>query len=612
MASMIPASKLSSEARELADDIGPYARAIAQRLGYTFETLTPGEAAAVRKAADDPEVVKTAGQAFGSKAAAGATDGDTSAEAAKARLGDAEAPASSRGPADVRADLDNPPAVQGPRGLAPGAVDAEYIEPPNALAVRSRLDQAPDFMPGAPPPDERLGALPPAPSVGQLPPPETSPGINKKLVAGAALAAGGAAAALMRGEPAPVQDAAKSGDQLEVTDGMATEPKKPPVNPAGSIEPGYVTSLPKWLAESDNKLTAPNPDAFQTIVLNGKKVNPIQYMADAEQRLVAETNGLAEQYKSERDTLKQRELFEGIVNAIGHLAAGWYGKHYGLDMSGTKFDVTDWVAQGEALRRHYDALSGMAKDKYAAAEKTGAAGERSLEQSWQRNAKLYEFAAKALQERNDNSFKEWQGTVKDVEIKNQTVHWSQELKVQEDRIDAELARSHTAADAKAGAAALKQLAADKEAGRRVSSLVAQAVNARDTNAGMVMLSWARELNTDLATRGRNVLPSGAFIDKRAGNSAFQFGLGADKPGLAAPTTVSKQLVDAENGKIQGAPATTQAAPVQSAATPGTAPAPSVSPVLENGVKAYMQAAGVDRPTALQKLKAVQKLPADYK
>lgn len=62
---------------------------------------------------------------------------------------------------------------------------------------------------------------------------------------------------------------------------------------------------------------------------------------------VAATKAWAEEAKNNLD---KREFIEKITQAVGQLAAGWYGLKHGMDMSGLQFDKTDWQAKLADMR----------------------------------------------------------------------------------------------------------------------------------------------------------------------------------------------------------------------------------------------------------------------
>ncbi len=571
----IPPKAASKAFMSVADEAGKLAYQVADELGIEVSKATKADADLIKG------VIKSAGPLEGEAqdAVVGrvknylanqdnpkfmpAAETEVSPATVKARLA-SEAP-TERGPAAVRADLENPPAIQGPRGLATSpAIDAEYIEPGFAGLPALRqdagaalLDKSQTVSRPAPTP-----VITPAISGNQATPEELRSLAAKLKKPAAAAAVGGAALAASNigaETPPPVEGAAKAEEPTTAAPGPAAA-----VSPGGQVAPDFIKSVGEFVAQPYKGPDMPKESIDQpnTVNIEGKDIKPLDLMAQAQRDLVAETNKLADAYKVERDGLKQRELFEGIVNAIGHLAAGWYGTHHGVDMSGTKFDVTDWVAQQEALRRHYDALTGLAKDRYGAAEKTGQAAERELqarrtdeEQRWLRNAKIYDAARQAYNQEQDNRFRSWQGRVKNAEIQNQQLHWQQELQQQYSALDVRLQNAQTAAAAKVAAAQRKDLADGERLGSQAVQALMRAANPRlDADAGTVLLQQAAQKNEEAkAKTGKYPIPPNVFVDPRANNSVFSLGLTADAPGPATPAKAMKSFAEGIKAPAQVPP-----------------------------------------------------------
>jgi hypothetical protein len=456
---------------------------------------------------------------------------------------------SARTGADIRADLDRPPSTD------VNPVTPEYLEPPQstALARTGQPVQDAELVP-----DAKAG----------------STGFAKKVAAGlgvAALAGTGYALSQGSADAPKAAPGAATADVPKPTDGKGAGPAAPPpVTPAGKIDPGFLTTLPSLTSymkqgpygshPGDVKMPGADLKLPDTININGQEVRPIDLMQHAQERLEASLNSLADQYRKEGDALKQREIWEGLVQGIGLIAAGAYGMHNGVDMSGVKFQPTDWVAQQESARRKFDALSGMEKDKYGAAEKTAAVADKDLqqrrtdeEQRWGRNAKIYETAATAYNAEQDAGFKRWQGAVEGVKINNQVAEWKQQMQLGEDRIQGLLDRAVNANEAKHLAKESKQIQLDKAAGVQAQNFMKQAAGAKTTEAGVIAMNQARTIVQDLESRGRAPFPSSVFTDPRGGNSALALRLTDDVPGAASAKTATKQVAAYENSQITGTP-----------------------------------------------------------
>lgn len=111
-------------------------------------------------------------------------------------------------------------------------------------------------------------------------------------------------------------------------------------------------------------------------------------------KLQALTNEAATAYKLEKDDLKKRELWSGLVQAIGMLAAGAYGLKHNLDMSGVKFNTIDWIAKvREARDDMHNAIAAAEKD-YVVAKGINDARVNNKLQDWTINSKIIENANK--------------------------------------------------------------------------------------------------------------------------------------------------------------------------------------------------------------------------
>lgn len=553
----IKPGQLNAVSKELAEDIGPFARSIAQRLGIEMGSMTKEEAAVVRAAAKDPEVLKEAGKSFGSKAKFG--DGPAAVAEGLATEPVPQAPPHAGpmfGPPSeagaVRARLALPPPDAPPPGAmvprprtdlapqqggmpAPAYAHATYEEPAGALArIKPDVVDA-EIVGGSPRPQ---GALPGTPERLALPPgtPEAG-GINKKALAAGAVLAGGAAAAALSGGDKTVQPATEGEVPKDLAGGSGTgAATPPPVTPAGRINPKYVTTLPTWAPSKYDGPAMPGAETAQ----EGRQI-----MKAAQDDLVAATNRLVDEYRGERDSLKQREIWEGIIQSVGLIAAGAYGLHNGVDMSGVKFSPTDWVAQQESLRRSHDTLMGAEKDKFGAREKYATAVDRDEDQRWQRNAKVYEAAATAYNHKIDDEFRTWQGKVKGVELKNQAAHWDAELDLAYQGLGVKLANADTAAAARVAAAQRKDLDKAKSLGTKAQALLGRAATAKDSDVGTMMLQQAKQLSDEAeALTGKPAIPAQVFLNPRGGNSVFQLGFGENKPeGQATPAQAVKTLTE---------------------------------------------------------------------
>lgn len=91
---------------------------------------------------------------------------------------------------------------------------------------------------------------------------------------------------------------------------------------------------------------APTPKASPTDVLDTMSDMSSQQASklyDSDYKKAA--SQILEEYKAAKDTLDRKELVETFANAFGMLLTGAYGLRTKQDMSGVKFDKTDWKSK---------------------------------------------------------------------------------------------------------------------------------------------------------------------------------------------------------------------------------------------------------------------------
>lgn len=98
-------------------------------------------------------------------------------------------------------------------------------------------------------------------------------------------------------------------------------------------------------------------------------------------------------YRLERDTLKKQELWEGLIQAAGLIASGVYGLRSGVDMSGVRFQPSNWQAKLAESREHMQAMLDQAEKEMGAQYKNMELTERTRD-------KLLDNAYKAWQAEN--------------------------------------------------------------------------------------------------------------------------------------------------------------------------------------------------------------------
>lgn len=334
----------------------------------------------------------------------------------------------------------------------------------------------------------------------------------------------------------------------------------------GTISTTFITDLPK-LKQSTFAGKAPTtPEPETTIDYQGQQIRPSTLMDTAQLQLRDEVNGLTDEYRTERDAMKRKEIWEGIVHGIGLMAAGYYGMKHGIDMSGTKFNPTDWVAQQASLRANYDALRGATKEKFAAQSESFQALQHELDRrnadidrKWSQNHQLYEDAARAHNEANENARQQWQADVKSIDLRNHLVEFNATLGAREDAIQARIHNAKTLDEAKAVALDARRLQEARRLAPRYINAIGQATGAKDSDHAMVMVSQADDINQQIKDLGMPGFPDEITKDPRGGNGFFErlTGTGADKPGMRKPSSAADKLQEFQaTGKQAAVPAAT--------------------------------------------------------
>jgi hypothetical protein len=72
------------------------------------------------------------------------------------------------------------------------------------------------------------------------------------------------------------------------------------------------------------------------------------------------------EYATEKNAIKQKQLWESIIHGLGYLAAGVYGMKSGVNMGGLKFEPSDWASQYNSAKDMLDAASNNAKSVFQA------------------------------------------------------------------------------------------------------------------------------------------------------------------------------------------------------------------------------------------------------
>jgi len=122
-------------------------------------------------------------------------------------------------------------------------------------------------------------------------------------------------------------------------------------------------------------------------------------------RMQNEMKIVAAEYKATKDQQAKQQLWEGLVSGLAAIASGMYGLKHGIDMSGVKFDRTNWDAKAAAAREDWIAGRMAAEKDYELSKSIIDQKRKGKLDNWEINQKLYENAAREAQRRDEMSYK---------------------------------------------------------------------------------------------------------------------------------------------------------------------------------------------------------------
>lgn len=126
------------------------------------------------------------------------------------------------------------------------------------------------------------------------------------------------------------------------------------------------------------------PEPSRQVIKMGVEYNPKDSpdvdpeIAEQYSKSVSEAGAMLDSalamYRKEKESIKSKQLWEKIINAVGMIATGAIGLKTGSDLSGVKFSETDWNAEMNGARADLEAAM-RASDR----KETRAARKRSME-----------------------------------------------------------------------------------------------------------------------------------------------------------------------------------------------------------------------------------------
>jgi hypothetical protein len=144
-------------------------------------------------------------------------------------------------------------------------------------------------------------------------------------------------------------------------------------------------------AAVDTTPATPPPSIEETVGTKGVEVAKESAAPSEDNELSAAlkdynalVNVAMDEYKKEKSSLKQRELWEGIINGVGMIAAGMYGLKTGTDMGGVKLSPTDWAAKIQGARAELSSSLGQAGRTFSIRKGIGEEVNRRNQQLWNR------------------------------------------------------------------------------------------------------------------------------------------------------------------------------------------------------------------------------------
>lgn len=112
-------------------------------------------------------------------------------------------------------------------------------------------------------------------------------------------------------------------------------------------------------------------------------------------------------YRTERDSLKKQEIWEGLIHAAGLIAAGVYGVRSGVDMSGVKFNPTNWQAKLAESREHMNSMLDQAEKEMGVAYKNMELTERTRDKLLDNAYRAWQAENATIEQSNKRKQAEW-------------------------------------------------------------------------------------------------------------------------------------------------------------------------------------------------------------
>lgn len=274
-------------------------------------------------------------------------------------------------------------------------------------------------------------------------------------------------------------------------------------------------------------------------------------------------------YKLEKDDLRKKELWSGLVQAMGMLAAGAYGIKNNLDMSGVKFNSTDWIARAKEARDDLQTALANSEKDYGIAKSIIDARKEGKLQNWQINSKIIENANKEAHDRYRDKLAGSQVSL-DVQKTNEMFkdRYNEAL-INQKRAEQDLSRARKGEEAAAAKIALEKNKAIASKVKDFNTKLGLYSKAKNDNKNF-LLEELKNINAEVADlTGQPMVPESAFTDE-----GFFYDSAASAESIAA----AKRNVPEASGQ-------------------------GYSPEQENAIRQVMQQYGISRERAIQEMQA---------
>jgi GH24 family phage-related lysozyme (muramidase) len=145
--------------------------------------------------------------------------------------------------------------------------------------------------------------------------------------------------------------------------------------PAPGDKSQLSAGLQSLFTDPETKVT--KDDTPETLKAKVDKTTDTIQKSDAPSEIKAKTKTLQDLFTEGKKNLEQRELAERVGQALTQLGAGLYGRSTGTDMSGLKFQPSNWDKKMDSLIAEFRERNRQAEVKLRREEATKKASEKS-------------------------------------------------------------------------------------------------------------------------------------------------------------------------------------------------------------------------------------------